>query len=73
MNAPSETANGTVAAIPVNFLSPENPESEESPTPLLPKFFDEEAELYRTQYGEEAYAALMHEAALSPEPFKPGR
>ena len=61
-----------IASVPPSDLpSQENPPPADNPR--LPKFFDEEAELYRTQYGEDAYAALMREAALSPEPSAPGR
>ena len=70
---PPKRAGAIASAIPVNLPSPENPPSSDNPTPRLPKFFNEEAELYRTQYGEEAYVARMHEAALSPEPSAPDR
>ncbi len=70
---PRKRAGAIATAIPVNLPSPENPPSSDNSSPRLPKFFNEEAELYRTQYGEEAYAARMHEAALSPAPSAPGR
>lgn len=71
--APRKPAGAVASPAPVNLPSPENPPSVENPAPRLPKFFNEEAELYRTQYGEEAYAVLMREAALSPEPSAPAR
>lgn len=71
--APSVPARAATSGKPVNFSSPENPPSADNPRPGVPRFYNAEAELYRTQYGEDAYAARMREAALSPAPATPER